>query len=123
MLISPPNQVQQSETRSLPGMRTLESVRLMLGDRICSMRYQGLEAFLVLSAFAGAALGQTGTGIPSKDEISELLSKANEKVSTCEAAVKSVKADLDKVDPKLAANYFDAASTAHLLIEKTRQGG
>ncbi len=61
--------------------------------------------------------------MPSEKEFSELLAKADEKVSTFEAAVKSAKARLDKVNAKYAANYLDAAATAHLLISKTIKNG
>ena len=57
--------------------------------------------------------------MPSEKELSELLTKADEKVSTFEAAVKNGKPLLDKIDAKYARNYLDAAATAHLLISKT----
>jgi hypothetical protein len=89
------------------------------------MRRHGLRALLLLVVFAIAALGQTGTSMPSKDEIFELLNKAEEKVSGFEDAVKSLKPDLDKVDPKLSTNYLNAAAAAHSLIKamKNRPSG
>ncbi len=61
--------------------------------------------------------------MPSEKEFSELLTKADTKVSNFEAAVKNAKPGLDKIDIKYARNYLDAASTAHLLISKTIKNG
>ncbi len=61
--------------------------------------------------------------MPSEREFSELLSKADEKISVFEAAVKNAKASLDKINPKYSANYLDAAATAHLLISKAIKNG
>src|SRR6266851_537219 len=69
------------------------------------------------------AISELQRSMPSEKEFSELLAKADEKVSTFEAAVKSAKARLDKVNAKYAANYLDAAATAHLLISKTIKNG
>ena len=60
---------------------------------------------------------------PSEKEFSELLAKADEKVSAFEAAVKVAKPSLDRIDPNYAANYADAAAAAHLLISKMRKNG
>ena len=38
-------------------------------------------------------------------------------------AVKATQPDLDKVEPKVAKNYFDAASTARELIRATKANG
>jgi hypothetical protein len=70
-----------------------------------------------------AALAQLERNMPSEREFSELLAKADEKVSAFEAAMKNAKLHLDRIDPKYATNYLDAASTAHLLISKTIQNG
>jgi hypothetical protein len=61
--------------------------------------------------------------MPSEREFSELLAKADEKVSAFEAALKLAKPGLDKIDPQYAVNYSDAASTAHLLISTTTEKG
>ena len=61
--------------------------------------------------------------MPSQKEFSELLAKADEKVSAFEAAIKNARPGLDKVDPKYATNYLDAAATAHLLISGTIKKG
>jgi hypothetical protein len=86
------------------------------------MRHHVLCA-LIGSICTVSALGQTATSMPSKAEISELLNKANEKISAFEEAVRRAKPYLDKVGPKLSVNYLDAASTAHLLIESTQKNG
>jgi hypothetical protein len=61
--------------------------------------------------------------MPSKEEISELLTKADEKVCAFEMAVRNAKPYLDKVDTKYAANFLDAASTAHTLIQNMNKNG
>lgn len=61
--------------------------------------------------------------MPSKDEIFELLAKANEKASNLDKAVRLAKPQLDKVDPKLAVNYLNAASSARVLIEGIKTNG
>ncbi len=61
--------------------------------------------------------------MPSEKEFSELLAKADEKVSAFEAAIKNAKSGLDKIDAKHARNYLDAATTAHLLVSKTIKNG
>jgi hypothetical protein len=55
--------------------------------------------------------------------ISELLAKADAKVSVFEAAVKNAKPGLDRIDTKYATNYLDGAATAHLLISKAIKNG
>jgi len=69
------------------------------------------------------ALSELQRSMPSEKEFSELLAKADEKVSVFEAAVKNAKPILDKIDTKYATNYLDAAATAHLLISKTIKNG
>jgi hypothetical protein len=61
--------------------------------------------------------------MPSEKEFSELLAKADEKVSAFEVAVKNAKSGLDRIDTKYATNYLDAAATARLLISKTIKNG
>jgi len=61
--------------------------------------------------------------MPSEKEFSELLAKADEKVSAFEAAVKNAKPRLDKINTKYATNYLDAAATAHTVISKTLKNG
>jgi hypothetical protein len=73
--------------------------------------------------FAGLALGQTETSIPSKDEIFELLDKADQKISAFEDSVRSSRPKLDEIDPKLAINYLDATSTAHLMVQAMHKNG
>ncbi len=87
------------------------------------MRRHAPRAVPLLLVFSAIAFGQTGTNMPSKDEIFELLNKANEKISGFEDALKIVKPDLDKADPKLATNYLAAAATAHLLIRGLKNNG
>jgi hypothetical protein len=61
--------------------------------------------------------------MPSKEEVSELVTKADEKVSGFEEAVRNAKPHLDSISPKLAANYMDAASTAHTIIRGVQKNG
>src|SRR5260370_37089551 len=65
------------------------------------------------------AISELQRSMPSEKEFSELLTKADEKVFTFEAAVKNAKPHLDRVDTKYTPNYLDAAATAHLLISTT----
>jgi hypothetical protein len=67
-------------------------------------------------------LSKLQASMPSNEELSELLAKADEKVSTFEQAVRNAKPHLDKIDTKYARNYLDAASTAHTLIQATKNG-
>jgi len=69
------------------------------------------------------ALSELQQNMPSEKEFSELLAKADEKVSVFEAAVKNAKPLLDRIDTKYATNYLDAAATARLLISKTVKNG
>jgi hypothetical protein len=69
------------------------------------------------------ALSELQRSMPSEKEFSELLTKADEKVSAFEEAVKNAKSGLDKIDKKYVTNYLDAAATAHLLISKAIQNG
>jgi hypothetical protein len=61
--------------------------------------------------------------MPSRDEIFELLDKAEQNISTFEDAVKKAKPKLDEVDPKLSNNYLDAASTAHWMLQTLHKDG
>jgi hypothetical protein len=87
------------------------------------MRRSGLPALLLLSISAVRAFSQTGTSMPSNDEILELLAKAEQKVSGFENAVKGVKPDLDKADPELSKTYVDAGAAAHVIILSIRKNG
>jgi hypothetical protein len=87
------------------------------------MYCHGLRAFPFLLVFAAAAVGQTGTSMPSKDEILELLNKADEKVSGFETAMKIARPDLDKADPKLSTNDLNGAATAHSIIKALKSNG
>jgi hypothetical protein len=69
------------------------------------------------------AISELQRNAPSEKEFSELLAKADEKVSVFEAAIKNAKPGLDEIDTKYARNYLDAAATAHLLISKTVKNG
>jgi hypothetical protein len=68
-------------------------------------------------------LSKLQASMPSKEEISELLAKADEKISTFEQAVRIAKPQLDNIKEDYAKNYLDAASTAHALIQVTKQNG
>lgn len=98
------------------------------------------RAVIAVFLFATAATGQSKSAdqgatpfkdevsklratMPSTEELSELLAKADQKVSNFEKAVGAAKPYLDKIDPKYAANYLDGASTAHYLIQATNKNG
>lgn len=69
------------------------------------------------------AVAQDATATPSNDEVLELLAKAEQKVAGFESAVKSVKTDLDRADPKLSKMYLDAGAAAHVIIGSVRKNG
>jgi hypothetical protein len=70
-----------------------------------------------------AALTEAREGMPSKEEIAEVLAKADEKVSSFEAAIKAAKPRLDQLNPDYAKNDLEGAATAHELIAKTLKNG
>ena len=85
-----------------------------------------LFAVLVLavaSAAQAAPASSQQISMPSNAEIGELLSKADQKVTGFEEAVKLAKPHLDKMNSRLSSNYLDAAATAHKLIESTQKNG
>src|ERR1035441_5345871 len=85
---------------------------------------KALVVVLLLSVFVGGQNKPVDQGsMPSKEEISELVAKADEKVSSFEEAVKHAKPYLDKINPKFAANYLDGASTEHTIIQKLQKNG
>jgi hypothetical protein len=86
-----------------------------------------MKLFLAVFFMAAVAFGQARPtnqpAMPSKEEISNLLKKADEKVSSFEEAVKNAKPYLDKVNPKLAATYLDASSDAHTIVAGMQKHG
>jgi hypothetical protein len=90
---------------------------------VCPIGRQVLRAVSSVLIFATVAFGQPGTSAPSKDEILELMNKADEKVSGFEKAVKSVQPSLDKIDPNLSATYLNAASAARTIIRAIQKNG
>jgi hypothetical protein len=87
----------------------------------------GMRSVLVVLLFGAFAWGQAKPAqqpsMPSKEEVSELVTKADEKVSGFEEAVKNAKPHLDRINPKLTTNYMDAASTAHKIIRAMQKNG
>lgn len=85
----------------------------------------GSDASLDRATLKGLALaqGSTQSSVPSKEEVSELASKANQKASAFEEAVKIAKPWLDKIDPKLPTNYLNGASAAHTISLGIQQNG
>jgi hypothetical protein len=98
-----------------------------------------MRTLLPVLLFAAAAMGQSNPAnqrnatppknpsqlqdMPSEREVSELLAKADQKVSAFELAVKAAKPRLDSISPQYATNYLDAASTAHQLISAATKNG
>jgi len=82
-----------------------------------------VKTLLTVLLLSVIAYGQAAPSMPSQEEISELVGKANEKTVAYEEAVKNAKPYLDKINPKFAENYLDAASTAHTLIETVQKKG
>jgi hypothetical protein len=86
-----------------------------------------MKSLLAVLLFGVIAWGQEKPAeqpsMPSKEEMSELITKADEKVSGFEEAVRNAKPHLDRIDPKLVMNYMDAASTAHTIIKGMQKNG
>jgi hypothetical protein len=61
--------------------------------------------------------------MPSREEVLELVNKANEKTVAYEEAVNNAKPHFDKINPKFVVNYLEAASTAHTLIQAIQKDG
>lgn len=81
-----------------------------------------LVVVLLLSVFVWGQNKPVDQGsMPSKEEVSELVAKADEKVSSFEEAVKHARPYLDKINPKFATNYLDGASTAHTIIHNLKK--
>jgi hypothetical protein len=87
----------------------------------------GMGKLLVVLLFGVLAWGQDKPAgqpvMPSKEEVSELVSKADEKVSGFEEAVGNARPHLDRINPKLVLNYTEAASTAHTIIKSIQKNG
>ena len=83
------------------------------------IRLVAISLFWALPGFAQTG----GPSVPSKDEIFELLDKANQKITDFEDAIKAVKPSLDKADKHMSTNDLDAAATAHDLIRKIKANG
>jgi hypothetical protein len=61
--------------------------------------------------------------MPSEQEISELLSKAEANISGFEQAMKIVKPTLEGIDSSLMSQALDAASKAHSIISALQKNG
>jgi hypothetical protein len=88
-----------------------------------------MKLIFVTVILAVASVAQSGQvpdqslSMPSSAEIGELLSKADQKVTGFEVAVKLAKPHLDEINLRLSSNYLDTASTAHMLIQSTQKNG
>ena len=86
-----------------------------------------MKAFLAVFFLVAVVFGQgrpTDQGaMPSKQEILELVGKADEKVSGFEEAIKNAKPYLDKINPEFSKSYLEAASEAHALIRAIQKSG
>jgi hypothetical protein len=80
-------------------------------------------AFVLVGFQCFAQNKSSDASLPSKAEISELLSKADEKVSGFEQAIKTVKPTLAGIDFSLTAKELDAASTTHTIIQAIQKNG
>jgi len=92
----------------------------------CSARRKYLATVnTLLSVFllGAIAVGQAAPSMPSREEVLELVNKANEKTVAYEEAVNNAKPHLDKINPKFVVNYLEAASTAHTLIQAIQKDG
>jgi len=70
---------------------------------------------MCLLLISSAAFAQSS--MPSTEEINELVSKADEKVTAMEGAIKTAKPLMDRIDPAATKKDLEAASVAHLTIK------
>jgi hypothetical protein len=83
-------------------------------DRATLLKPKGAnqrETLLAVLLLGAMACGQASPSMPSREEITELVNKANEKTIAYENAVKSAKPHLDKINPQFVKDYLEAAST------------
>lgn len=81
-----------------------------------------LVLLLCLPCAAQTANAQQ-SNLPSKEEISELMSKASEKVTAFKVALRIAKPDLDALDKSIEPKYLDAADTAEFTIKAIQKNG
>ena len=82
--------------------------------------------FVSACVFLRSTTAQVSTdseAMPSREEIAELLAKAEEKVTAFEQAVNPVRSDLEKQQPDILKRARNAATAAHTLIRGVRSNG
>jgi hypothetical protein len=82
-----------------------------------------VKTLFAVFLLGGIAFGQATSSMPSREEILELVNKADEKTVAYEEAVKNAKPHLDKINPKFVENYLAASSTAHTIIQSIQKNG
>lgn len=82
-----------------------------------------MKTLLAVLLLGAIACGQASPSMPSREEISELVNKANEKTVAYEEAVWNAKPHLDKINPQFAKDYLEAGATAHTLIQSIQKNG
>jgi len=82
-----------------------------------------MRTFLLLVAVAFPILAQDASSMPSVDEINELVAKAEQKIDGFEATMKSLRADIDKVDQKTVPNGLNVVNSARTITTKIKSNG
>jgi hypothetical protein len=84
---------------------------------------QRIALVLLVAGFAGFAPAQTAQPLPSRQEIDELISKADQKIAALSAALTSARHDIESTAPDLWKNQMDTVSTAREMIKIVREKG
>jgi hypothetical protein len=84
---------------------------------------QRIASALLAVGFAGFAAAQNQQPLPSRQEIDELISKADQKIDALSVALMSVRQDIESTTPDLWKNQMGNVSTAHQIIQTIREKG
>jgi hypothetical protein len=82
------------------------------------------RALQLILIVAGACYGQTRLqGVPSHEEINELIDKAEQKVSVFEQGIKAVQPRLDPISAGYGKEVLGGLATARTMIAAIREKG
>ena len=82
------------------------------------------RALQLILLIAGACYGQSRLqGMPSNEEISELIDKAEQKVAGFEQAIKAVQPPLDPISAGYGKSVLGTSATARTMIAAIREKG
>src|SRR5215472_1127122 len=84
---------------------------------------QRIASAMLAVGFASLAAAQNQQPLPSRQEIDELISKADQKIDALSVALMSVRKDIESTTPELWKNQMDNVSTAHHITQTIREKG